>query len=82
MKALSPVQQRRLRNFRRNRRGYWSLWIFLVLFGLSLCAELIANDNPLPLQKCHCGALGYQGCNCNGYVAKAQTKGAYPLSTL
>jgi|TARA_Y100000589_G_scaffold53579_1_gene44546 microcin C transport system permease protein len=47
VKALSPVQQRRLRNFRRNRRGYWSLWIFLVLFGLSLCAELIANDKPL-----------------------------------
>jgi microcin C transport system permease protein len=33
--------------FRRHRRGYWSLWIFLVLFGLSLGAELIANDKPL-----------------------------------
>ena len=44
---MSPIQQRRLANFRRNRRGYWSLWIFLVLFGLSLCAELIANDRPL-----------------------------------
>lgn len=44
---LSPIQQRRLRNFRRNRRGYWSLWIFLALFGLSLVAELIANDSPL-----------------------------------
>jgi microcin C transport system permease protein len=27
--------------------GYWSLWIFSILFGLSLCAELIANDKPL-----------------------------------
>lgn len=44
---MSPIQQRRLANFRRNRRGYWSLWIFLALFGLSLCAELIANDRPL-----------------------------------
>ena len=33
--------------FRRHRRGYWSLWLFLVLFVLSLGAELIANDRPL-----------------------------------
>lgn len=45
--TLSPIQQRRLQSFRSNRRGYWSMWIFLVLFGLSLCAELIANDRPL-----------------------------------
>lgn len=44
---LSPVNQRRLDNFRRNRRGYWSFWIFLVLFGLSLFAEVIANDRPI-----------------------------------
>ena len=44
---LSPVNQRRLENFRRNRRGYWSFWIFLVLFGLSLFAEVIANDRPI-----------------------------------
>ncbi|WP_429810599.1 ABC transporter permease [Ensifer sp. B1-9] len=44
---LSPVNQRRWQNFKANRRGYWSLWIFLVLFGLSLCAELIANDRPI-----------------------------------
>ncbi|MCK7550089.1 ABC transporter permease [Marinobacter goseongensis] len=47
MKALTPIQQRRLHNFRKNRRGFWSLWIFLALFGLSLVAELIANDSPL-----------------------------------
>ncbi len=44
---LSPMNQRRLANFRANRRGYWSFWIFLVLFVLSLGAEFIANDRPL-----------------------------------
>ena len=34
-------------NFKANRRGYWSLWIFLVLFVLSLFAEFIANDKPI-----------------------------------
>ncbi|MCC2097384.1 MAG: ABC transporter permease, partial [Hyphomicrobiales bacterium] len=43
----SPINQRRLRNFRANRRGYWSFWIFIILFGLSLCAEFIANDKPV-----------------------------------
>ncbi|MDX1597526.1 MAG: ABC transporter permease [Marinobacter sp.] len=47
MASLSPIQKRRLRNFRNNRRGFWSLWLFLALFGLSLVAELIANDAPL-----------------------------------
>jgi microcin C transport system permease protein len=44
---LSPLNQRRWQSFRANRRGYWSLWIFLVLFVLSLFSELIANDKPL-----------------------------------
>ena len=44
---LSPLTKRRLANFRANKRGFWSLWIFLVLFGLSLFAEFIANDHPL-----------------------------------
>ncbi|WP_089899715.1 ABC transporter permease [Loktanella fryxellensis] len=44
---LSPLNQRRWRNFKRNRRAVWSLWIFAILFGLSLCAEFIANDKPL-----------------------------------
>jgi len=43
---LSPLNHRRLANFRANRRAYWSLWIFLALFVLSLFAELIANDRP------------------------------------
>lgn len=46
---LSPLNQRRWRNFRANKRGYYSLWIFLALFGLSLCANFIANDKPLLL---------------------------------
>ncbi|MEO0389860.1 MAG: ABC transporter permease [Pseudomonadota bacterium] len=45
--TLSPLNQRRWRNFKANRRGYWSLWIFGVLFILSLCAELIAYDKPI-----------------------------------
>jgi microcin C transport system permease protein len=44
---LSPLNQRRWQNFKANRRGYWSLWIFLILFVLSLFSEFIANDKPL-----------------------------------
>ncbi|TNC79899.1 MAG: ABC transporter permease [Oleiphilus sp.] len=42
-----PLNQRRWQNFRNNRRGYISLWIFLLLFILSLFAEFIANDKPV-----------------------------------
>lgn len=45
--ALSPLQRRRLANFRANRRAFWSFWIFLVLFLVTLCAEFVANDRPL-----------------------------------
>ncbi len=45
--ALSLINQRRLETFKRNRRGYWSCWIFSILFVLSLGAELIANDKPI-----------------------------------
>jgi len=44
---LSPLARRRLANFRANRRGFWSLWIFLLLFTVSLFAEFIANDKPI-----------------------------------
>jgi microcin C transport system permease protein len=44
--AVSPLNRRRWQSFKANRRGYWALWIFLVLFVLSLCAEFIANDKP------------------------------------
>ena len=42
----SPINRRRWANFRANKRGYWSLWIFLVLFFVTLFAEFIANDKP------------------------------------
>ena len=44
---LSPLNKRRWQNFKANRRGYWSLWIFLVLFVLSMFAEFLANDKPI-----------------------------------
>ncbi|HTV44955.1 MAG TPA: ABC transporter permease [Stellaceae bacterium] len=44
---MSPLTRRRLEAFRANRRGFWSLWIFLALFILSLFAEFIANDRPI-----------------------------------
>ncbi len=44
---LTPLDKRRLQAFKANRRGYWSLWIFLVFFTISLVSELIANDKPL-----------------------------------
>ncbi|OYW61003.1 MAG: peptide ABC transporter permease [Rhodobacterales bacterium 12-65-15] len=53
--ALSPLNQRRWRNFKANRRAFWSLWIFLVLYGVSLCAELVANDRPILVR--HNGAF-------------------------
>jgi microcin C transport system permease protein len=50
---LSPINRRRLDNFKKNRRGFWSLWVFLLLFGLSLFAEFISNDRPI--------VISYQG---------------------
>jgi microcin C transport system permease protein len=47
---LSPLNRRRWQNFRSNRRGWWSLWIFLALLLLSLPAEFLANDRPLLVQ--------------------------------
>jgi microcin C transport system permease protein len=51
--SLSPINHRRWANFKRNRRGYWALWIFLALFGASLLGEFIANERPI--------AVGYKG---------------------
>ena len=52
-RRITPLTRRRLDNFRANRRGFWSLWIFLALFLASLFAEFIANDRPLagPLRR-------------------------------
>jgi microcin C transport system permease protein len=43
---LSPINRRRWQNFKTNRRGFYSLWLFLFLFLISLFAEFIANDKP------------------------------------
>ena len=47
---LSPLNRRRWENFKSNRRAYWSLWIFALLYGLSLFADVIANDKPILVQ--------------------------------
>jgi microcin C transport system permease protein len=44
---LTPLNRRRWRNFKANKRGYWSLWLFLFIFVMTLFAEFIANDKPL-----------------------------------
>ena len=51
---VSPLNQRRWRNFKANRRGYVSLWIFAGLFIVTLFAEFLANDKPLLIR--HDGA--------------------------
>jgi microcin C transport system permease protein len=44
---LTPLNRRRLNNFKANRRGYWAFWIFTFVFIASLFAEFIANDRPI-----------------------------------
>lgn len=44
--ALSPLNRRRWQSFKANRRGYWSFWVFSILFIVSLFAEFIASDKP------------------------------------
>ncbi len=45
--ARAPIVRRRWANFKANRRGYWSLWVFLALFLVTLFSEFIANDRPI-----------------------------------
>jgi microcin C transport system permease protein len=47
---MTPINQRRLEQFRANRRGVVSLVLFGLLFGLSLFAELLANDKPIVIR--------------------------------
>lgn len=57
---LSPLMRKRLSYFKANKRGFWSLWIFLVLFFVTIFAEFIANDKPLLLYhkgKIYCPVL-------------------------
>ncbi len=46
---MSPLARRRIAQFRANRRGWWSLWVFLILFTICLSAEFLANDRPVLL---------------------------------
>ena len=52
---VSPLNQRRWRNFKANRRGFISLWLFAALFLVTLFAEFLANDKPLLIR--HEGAF-------------------------
>ncbi len=45
--SINPITQRRIDNFKANRRGYYSLWVFLFLFLFTLFAEFVSNDKPL-----------------------------------
>lgn len=46
-RTLSPLTRRRLAQFKANRRGYYSFWIFLSLLFVCLFAEFISNDRPI-----------------------------------
>ncbi len=48
--ALTPLARRRLKQFRANKRGFWSLWIFTFLFMVAVFAPFIANDKPILLK--------------------------------
>ena len=45
--GISPITKRRLQQFKANKRGYWSLLLFILLFILTLGAEFVSNDKPL-----------------------------------
>lgn len=45
--AMSELNRRRWRNFRRNGRAFWSLVIFSVLFVIAMAADIVANDKPI-----------------------------------
>jgi len=47
---LSPITRKRLRRFREMKRAYWSFWLLVLLYAVSLCSELICNDRPLFLK--------------------------------
>ena len=44
---LTPLDRRRLDNFKANRRGFWAFWLFLAMFLMSLGSEFLANDRPI-----------------------------------
>jgi microcin C transport system permease protein len=48
--TLTPITRRRLAQFKANKRGYWSFWIFSALLFVCLFAEFIAHDKPMIVQ--------------------------------
>ncbi len=81
---MSPTNKRRLQVFLANRRGYWSLWLFGVMFFVSLFAELIVNDKPLMVSyegKLHYPALrqmaGLPGIAETGFGGEFATEAEY-----
>ena len=44
---VSPLNRRRLENFKSNKRGWYSFWVFAFLFIVSISADFISNDKPL-----------------------------------
>jgi microcin C transport system permease protein len=83
---LSPMNRRRLDNFRRNKRGLWSLVIFLALFIVALFAEFIANDRPLIAS--YKGELlypvffDYPEDKFGGFEARADFRGSFVASEI
>jgi microcin C transport system permease protein len=49
MTAQVSIARRRINQFRRNRRAWWSFWLFAVICAVCLLAEIVANDKPLLL---------------------------------
>ncbi|MEK7801822.1 MAG: ABC transporter permease, partial [Pseudomonadota bacterium] len=47
MLNFSPITRRRWAQFQANKRGYWSLWLFLFFFTMAMLANVIANDKPI-----------------------------------
>ena len=78
--AMSELNQRRWRNFRRNKRAFWSLMIFSVIFVLSLFAELIANDKPIVVS--YKGALDLGSDRLRVYLEAAFPDGSIHLEPL
>ena len=63
-KNWTPLAKRRLANFRSNRRGRVSLWLFLSILLLTMPAEFVANDKPLLVR--HNGRLYFHLQNWTG----------------
>ena len=78
---VSALNKRRWRNFRANKRAYWSLIIFSICFLLSLFAELIANDKPLIVSysgHLHFPALRHMVGDAGGFLKRNSAESSPP----